>query len=284
MKNRLIASLRKSELNIVLLAISSNIFLLRSNIPYAIYIFAISQLKQSAHYFYAYYLIIFFFIIAFFVGPRELYIYKEIINVVILISFILLYIITISSLSDFNIYKDYLLNSFLLLFLGYLVVSFIISLINNETNHFLFAINAHGTFDRNLYTLNLWVSIIAIINSIFKTSKKTRIIIGNIIIFLLLFLILLSSSRRGILFLSIFSALFIGSQIYWLLKSNNLYKKFKLLTILYITSLLLFISLFFLPANYKNQLFERYISDDDLKKEIGLTSWRYYRIFHLFFH
>ena len=112
MEKQLIIPVKKTEYNLVLLALSSTMFLLRSIIPYAIFIFAILQiilifntlrnnrpiqiynkLKKSISSLYSYYLVVLFFIVGFIINQGDSETYKDILNLIILLSFIILYII-----------------------------------------------------------------------------------------------------------------------------------------------------------------------------------------------
>ena len=290
------AFLLKSENNHILLAISSALFVLRSNIPYAIYIFALIQtvafintfktdrfkyitniLKSSLNSFYAYYLIIFFFIVGFLIAPRITEAYKDLMNLFILSSFILLFIVEINTLNSFKKFKEAFLISFIILFSGYLLLSFFISAATNNLGNFFFAIKNFESFDRNIYSLNLWISIIALFTLV-KNFEKKWIIPANIYLFILILLVLFSSSRRGIIILAIFSIIFIFFYIYFYIKKKNNFKNFRTLFILYSLMLFLFLTSILMPGSIRNEIFKTTINNQKIKKEISQTTHRYFRL------
>lgn len=284
--------------NSYLLSLSAALFLLRSNIPYALYIFAVIQaiilidifktrqfseitpkFYQTTTSFKPYYLIAVFFLIGVIIKPYGMLVYKDIMNLIILISFIFIFSVKIDTIEQFNKFKSTFLKTFLLLFSAYLLISFLIDLINGDLYSFFFAIKGgYESFDRNMYSLNLWISIISLLYIIKNTDNKKSIIASNIFISLLLLLVLFSSSRRGIVIFSLFSISFIVYEVINFIKKNNYYKKLRILFSLYLLIFIGIIIFTLMPANYRTNFFDNTIDNKELKNEISRTTYRYYRL------
>jgi len=281
--------------SIFLIAFSTAIFLLRTNIPYAIFIFSLLQflllgslflntsfkkvfeeLKATIKVFYLYYLIIVFFIIGLLVSPYTVETQGDIINLVMTISFLVLYYIKINTIKRFYLFRDYFVIIFTVLFGIYLLARFLFLLYNNEIGNFFFLVNNTEGFDRNSYSLNLWISIISVFWLIKGVVSKKWVVYSNIYVFFLLILVLFSSSRRGIILFVVFSVGFVIWQAY--LFVNRKYKKNKyiVLLFLYISSFIVFFLTIIASPNVRNSLFDVTINDKIVKSKITQTLRRYY--------
>ena len=235
-----------------------------------------SSLKNSIKSFYVYYLIILFFIIALFLSPFTTEVIGDVINLLFTISFIVLYILKVNTLDKFYLFRDYFLKTFSVLFGLYLILRFIILAYNNEISSFFLIFNNTENFDRNSYTLNLWISIITIFSVIRNIVAKKWTIPANIYLFFLLILVLFSASRRGIVLLVIFSVGFVIWQLYLFIKNKSFRTKYSFLFLMYLTSFLLLISTIIIPANARNIIFENTVNDAKTKSNITQTLRRYY--------
>lgn len=285
--------------NIFLLALSSVFFILRSNIPYSVYLFAILQsivavklisekglfkiihvAYNSFRTIYLYYLLCVFFIIAFFIGPRESFLYKELLNVFVLISFIVFLFATIDDKLKLKAFINFFSRTFIVIFSAYLLTRFLFHYFNDELNLFFFAIKNSKNFDRNLYALNLLVCIVLTLYHIFKTNKKSHRIIGNVFILLFAILVVFSSSRRGISFFVLIIFILIGLQIYFFLFRKTYKNKIRLSVSIFSIPIAFSLLLLILSPNQRFILFNKAITKENTKDATQRTLHRYYRLIY----
>ena len=280
-----------------LLSFSTALFLLRSNIPYAIYIFSVLQgllllslvfenslswsfisIKKSVKSVYSYYLISLLFIIGLFLSPYTVQTQGDSINLIILLSFFILFLIKINTIKRFYVYRDYFLKYFILLFSLYLLIRFSTLVYEGEISKFFFIFNNSEDFDRNSYALNLWITIISIFFLIRNKTLNKGIIPLNIYISFLLTLVLFSSSRRGIIILAVFSIGFILWQLYTIFKQKLIITIFSSLFFIYLGLIILVFSTIIMPAHARNIIFNNTIKEKSTKSTITQTIRRYYII------
>jgi len=225
---------------------------------------------------YSYFIIIGLFILGLLLSPFTVQTAGDIINLLISISFIILFIVKLNTIEKLYLFRDYFLKLFITLFSLYLLTRFSVLIYEGEFSKFFFVFNNNEDFDRNSYTLNLWITIISIIYLIRKVNVKKGVFLLNFYISLLLSLVLFSSSRRGILILVIFSSGFVIWQLYILFRQKHFVTKFTPLFLIYLGIILIVSSIIIMPAYARNIVYENTIKDVKTKSIITQTLRRYY--------
>ncbi len=290
----------KIENNFIpLLALSFSLFLLRSSIPYALYFFTLIQsllitvvlierplsktlvlLKTSIKSFWLFYLVIIMFGYSLILSSYNNVLFGDIVNVLVSISFIVLLFIKVNTISRFYLFRDYFIKIFSALFGLFLLMRFSLLAYNNDISSFFLTVTDFGDFDRNIYTLNLWLSIISVFY-IIKNKQVSKFIIPlNIYTFLLLLLVFFSSSRRGIAVLVLVVILFIVYFIYSFLKKIDFFKKTRALFITIISSVFLLVIVINVSGSTRNKAFEYFGGDNINRKNISQTLIRYYQLYN----
>lgn len=283
---------------IPLLALSFSLFLLRSSIPNALFLFTFLQsilifvalaerkiseilkvMKASTKPLLFQYLVILLMLIAVIVHSYSYRIFGDVVNLLVLISFLVLFILKVGTLKKFYLFTDYFLKSFSILFGFFLLLRFLVLIYNNDLCSFFLTVSNFGHYDRNIYSLNIWLSVISLFYLVSNRTSKNRTIHINLYIYFLLLLVFFSASRRGIVILAFVLLVYFVKYIHSIIIKSDFRRKTRSLFILATLSIVLMFVVIATPAKTRNDIYNNIGGEKSTKTEIGKTMLRYYTFY-----
>ena len=277
------------------LALASVFFIQRSSLPNSLYYFSIIQLfnliilikkydfnyiikknTESFRYFFPYYLLILAFIASLIIGGNIKIMQKDLLNVFIIISFILIFPVVIYSKDRLKIFFHYFYFSFVVILFSYLLYRLILGVFTNNIVRDFFLVSQQ--FDYNMFSLNLFIGIGSVIYLLSRSKGKLVILTLNFILIIFTLLIIFSGSRRAIfiLFFSLF--IFIIFQVYSLLKKRDILFKYCGISFVFL-SLIIFGLFFITTSSYNRRFVVDTVSNGNLgvKNSLLYSPYNFYR-------
>lgn len=279
------------------LALASVFFIQRSSLPNSLYYFFVIQFVnilflikkynlsyiikkniESFRYFSPYYLLILAFIASLIIGGNIKIMQKDLLNILIIISFILIFPVVIDSKDRLKIFFHYFYLSFVVILLSYLSYRLILGVFdNNIVRDFLLV---SQQFDYNMFSLNLFIGIGSVIYLLNKSKGKLVILLLNIILIIFTVLIIFSGSRRAIFILFFLLIIFIIFQVYSLLKKRDILLKYSGISFV-LLSLIIFGLFFITTTTYNRRFVIDTVSNGNLgvKNSLLYSPYNFYRKF-----